>query len=44
MKNTLEIDSVILEFDTKRILQDVYLKIETGIITGLLGRNGCGKS
>lgn len=44
MKNTLEIDSVILEFGLKRILQDVYLKIETGRITGLLGRNGTGKS
>ena len=44
MKNTLEIDSVILEFGNKRILQDVYIKIETGKITGLLGRNGSGKS
>ena len=44
MKNTLEIDSVILEFGNKRILQDVYVKIETGKITGLLGRNGSGKS
>jgi ABC-type multidrug transport system ATPase subunit len=44
MKNILEIDSVILEFGNKRVLQDVYLKIETGCITGLLGRNGSGKS
>ncbi|MBE9468062.1 MAG: ATP-binding cassette domain-containing protein [Bacteroidetes bacterium] len=44
MKNTLEIDSVILEFNNKRILQDVYVKIETGNIIGLLGRNGSGKS
>lgn len=44
MRNLLEIDSVILEFDTKRILQDVYLKCETGKVTGLLGRNGAGKS
>lgn len=44
MKNILEIDSVILEFGNKRILQDVYLKTETGRITGLLGRNGSGKS
>jgi ABC-type lipopolysaccharide export system ATPase subunit len=44
MKHTLEIDSVILEFDLKRILQDVHLKSETGKITGLLGRNGTGKS
>ena len=44
MIRTLEIDSVILEFGTKRILQDVYLKCETGKITGLLGRNGTGKT
>lgn len=44
MSNTLEIDSVILEFGSKRILQDVYLKCETGFVTGLLGRNGSGKS
>lgn len=44
MTNLLEVDSVILEFDSKRILQNVYLKIETGKVTGLLGRNGTGKS
>lgn len=44
MKNKLEIDSVILDFGSKRILQNVYLQSETGKITGLLGRNGCGKS
>jgi len=44
MINILEVDSVILDFDSKRVLQDVYLKSETGKITGLLGRNGTGKS
>jgi ABC-type multidrug transport system ATPase subunit len=44
MTNLLEIDSVILEFDSKRILQDVFLKCETGTVAGLLGRNGVGKS
>jgi ABC-type lipopolysaccharide export system ATPase subunit len=44
MTNSLEVDSVILEFGSKRVLQDVYLKIETGKVTGLLGRNGAGKS
>lgn len=44
MTNLLEIDSVILEFDSNRVLQSVYLKNETGKITGLLGRNGTGKS
>lgn len=42
--NVLEIDSVILEFGLKRVLQSVYVKSETGKITGLLGRNGSGKS
>jgi ABC-type lipopolysaccharide export system ATPase subunit len=44
MTNKLEIDSVLLEFETKRVLNNVYLKSETGKITGLLGRNGTGKS
>lgn len=44
MTNILEIDSVILEFDLKRVLQDIYLKSETGKVTGLLGSNGVGKS
>jgi len=44
MTQILEVDSVILEFDSKRVLQDVYLKSETGKVTGLLGRNGTGKS
>lgn len=44
MKNILEVDGVILEFNNQKILQDVYLKCETGKITGLLGRNGTGKT
>lgn len=44
MKHSLEIDSVILSFGERRILQDVFLKNETGQITGILGRNGSGKS
>lgn len=44
MNHILEIDSVSLEFNSKRILQDVYFKSETGKVTGLLGRNGSGKS
>lgn len=44
MIHQLEIDSVILEFGSKRVLQDVYLICETGKITGLLGRNGSGKT
>lgn len=44
VKNSLEVDGIILEFGNKRILQDVYLKCETGTAVGLLGRNGKGKS
>lgn len=44
MTNILEVDSVILEFSSNRILHDVYMKSETGKVTGLLGRNGIGKS
>jgi len=44
MVHLLEVDSIILEFGTTRVLQDIYLKNETGKITGILGRNGSGKS
>ena len=44
MIHTLEADSIQLEFDGRSILSDIYLKAETGKITGLLGRNGTGKS
>jgi ABC-type lipopolysaccharide export system ATPase subunit len=44
MSHTLEVDSIQLEFGTRKILTDIYLKCETGKITGLLGRNGQGKS
>ncbi|MBS1771344.1 MAG: ATP-binding cassette domain-containing protein [Bacteroidetes bacterium] len=42
--HTLEIDGVQLEFGNRRILSDVYVRCDTGNITALLGRNGCGKS
>jgi ABC-type multidrug transport system ATPase subunit len=44
MIHTLEADGIQLSFGLRRILSDVYLKCETGQITGLLGRNGQGKS
>jgi len=44
MSHTLEADSIQLEFNGRKILSDIYLKCETGKITGLLGRNGQGKS
>lgn len=40
----LEADSIQLEFNGRRILSSVYLKMETGKITALLGRNGSGKT
>lgn len=40
----LEIDSVEISFGNKSILNGIYLKAETGKITGVLGSNGCGKS
>lgn len=44
IKDVLEADSVYLEYSTRTILSDVYVKAETGKVTGFLGRNGCGKS
>ena len=44
MNHILEVDGVMLSFGINRILQNVYLKCTTGNVTGLLGRNGCGKS
>lgn len=44
MINKLEIDSVQLKFNSRTILSDIYLKCETGKITGLIGRNGTGKT
>lgn len=44
MIHKLEVDSIQLEFGQRRILTDIYFKCETGSITGLLGRNGQGKT
>ena len=43
-KHILEIDSVELSFGDRRILSGVYLAVETGGVTAVLGRNGCVKS
>ena len=40
----LEVDNIELNFDTKKILNSIYIKAEKGKITGILGRNGSGKS
>lgn len=44
MIHKLEADSIQLEINDRKILKDIYLKCETGKITGILGRNGEGKS
>jgi ABC-type multidrug transport system ATPase subunit len=44
IKHTLEADGIKLDFGLKPILSDIYIKCETGTITGLLGRNGQGKT
>lgn len=43
-KNTLLADSIRLAFGTYNVLNGAWLKSETGKVTGVLGRNGCGKS
>ncbi|MDQ7918580.1 ABC transporter ATP-binding protein [Mesonia sp. MT50] len=40
----LEVDNIELSYDGKPILDAVYLKAETGKVTGILGRNGSGKT
>lgn len=44
MPHKFEADSILLEFGARRILSDIYFKCETGQITGILGRNGQGKT
>lgn len=44
MMHKLEAESIQLQFGERAILKNIYLKCETGKITGLLGRNGQGKS
>ena len=42
--NVLEADGIRVAFGTRQLLSGVYLRVQTGQIAGLLGRNGCGKS
>ena len=42
--NRLLVDSVHLEFDKLQVLQSTFITAQTGRVTGVLGRNGCGKS
>lgn len=43
-KHNLLVDSVVVRFGSKTILTGGYITSETGLVTGLLGRNGAGKS
>ena len=43
-RNTLLADSIRLAFGTYNVLNGAWLRSETGKVTGVLGRNGCGKS
>ncbi|HMP98849.1 MAG TPA: ATP-binding cassette domain-containing protein [Cyclobacteriaceae bacterium] len=42
--NVLEFDSIELSFNGRQILKNIFIQCNTGKITGLLGRNGAGKS
>lgn len=41
---TLEADGIRIEFDGRQVLGSIYMRVQTGQIVGLLGRNGSGKS
>lgn len=42
--HTLEADGIRLSYGERVVLQSVCVRVSTGRVTGLLGRNGCGKS
>ena len=44
MKHCFEADGIILRYGNRTILSDIYIKSETGVVTGLVGNNGSGKS
>lgn len=44
VKHTLLADSIRLSFGTYNVLNGAWLRSETGKVTGMLGRNGSGKS
>lgn len=43
-RHKLIVDSVVVRFGDKTVLSGGYITSETGMVTGLLGRNGAGKS
>ena len=40
----LEADGIRIAFGGRAVLANIYLRVQTGQIVGLLGRNGSGKS
>ncbi len=44
MSHQLEADGIMLSFGSRTILDSIYIQCETNKITGLLGRNGQGKT
>jgi ABC-type multidrug transport system ATPase subunit len=42
--HVLEADGIQLEIEGRVILQNIYLKVQTGQVLGLVGRNGQGKT
>ena len=44
MTHRLTVDSVVVRFGEKTVLSGGYITSRTGVVTGLLGRNGAGKS
>lgn len=43
-RHKLIVDSVVVRFGDKTVLSGGYITASTGLVTGLLGRNGAGKS
>ena len=44
MTHELIVDSVVVRFGEKTVVSGGYITARTGVVTGLLGRNGAGKS
>ena len=44
MTHELIVDSVVVRFGEKTVVSGGYITARTGIVTGMLGRNGAGKS